>query len=93
MRQSADRVLTTHVGSLPRPADLRALAEDPQRDNAAYEARLKTAVANARSAGLEVVLDCHTYMRRREPGAKEEAIATTERGRLRRCSRWCTCRA
>lgn len=40
--------------------------------------RLKTAVANARSAGLEVVLDCHNYMRRREPGAKEESIATTE---------------
>ena len=48
MKRSTDRILTTHAGSLPRPADLVAMAEAMQAgepvDVAAYEARLAEAV-------------------------------------------------
>ena len=44
MQHSKDRILTTHVGSLPRPPDLLALLEARERgeaiDEAAYAARL-----------------------------------------------------
>ena len=49
MKRSTDRILTTHVGSLPRPDDLRALIQKKQQgdaiDEAAFAARVKTAVA------------------------------------------------
>jgi len=61
VKRSETRILTTHVGSLPRPADLLSLAEDPKRDTAAYEARLKSAVAESvreqRAHGLDVIDD------------------------------------
>ncbi len=45
---SADRILTTHVGSLPRPADLLALMEGREKgeavDEAAYRARVAEAI-------------------------------------------------
>ena len=49
MKRSTDRVLTTHVGSLPRPADLlavvRAKEEGKPIDEKAHAARLREAVA------------------------------------------------
>jgi 5-methyltetrahydropteroyltriglutamate--homocysteine methyltransferase len=65
MRRSSDRILTTHTGSLPRPADLLALIRDQQdgvlRDPAALTARIKSAVAETVrhqvEAGLDVVND------------------------------------
>ena len=49
MKRSTDRILTTHVGSLPRPEDLRALvqkkAQGEALDEAAFAARVKSAVA------------------------------------------------
>ncbi len=45
MRRSIDRILTSHVGSLPRPADLLTLANAQPRDERAYQARLGRAVA------------------------------------------------
>ena len=61
MKRSETRILTTHVGSLPRPADLLALAEDPNHDDAAYAARLKAAVTECvreqRAHGLDVIDD------------------------------------
>ncbi len=49
MIRSTDRILTTHAGALPRPADLREMVLAKSRgqpvDAAALEARLKTAVA------------------------------------------------
>src|SRR5215468_12233940 len=48
MRRSTDRILTTHVGSLPRPADLRVMwSKKPSgaEDEAALRARLRSAVA------------------------------------------------
>jgi 5-methyltetrahydropteroyltriglutamate--homocysteine methyltransferase len=47
--RSTDRILTTHVGSLPRPDDLRdmhiARSSGQSVDQAAFDARLRTAVA------------------------------------------------
>ena len=44
MKRSTDRILTTHVGSLPRPDDLRAMILKKQRgesvDETAFAARV-----------------------------------------------------
>jgi hypothetical protein len=49
-KRSTERILTTHAGSLPRPADLLAVGEarqdDKPVDTAAYEARLAQAVGD-----------------------------------------------
>jgi 5-methyltetrahydropteroyltriglutamate--homocysteine methyltransferase len=65
MNRSTDRILTTHVGSLPRPDDLTAMlmARDKGEplDNAAFQARVKQGVAEVvshqRAAGIDVVND------------------------------------
>jgi 5-methyltetrahydropteroyltriglutamate--homocysteine methyltransferase len=47
MRRSTKRILTTHVGSLPRPADLREMWSKKTtgaQDEAALQARLRSAV-------------------------------------------------
>src|SRR5262245_4656801 len=50
MKRSTDRILTTHAGSLPRPGDLLdmidAKAVGHAVDEAAYAARLRSAVAD-----------------------------------------------
>ena len=43
MQRSADRILTTHAGSLPRPADLIELYRNDASDDALLP-RLRTAV-------------------------------------------------
>ena len=48
MKRSDQRILTTHVGSLIRPPELRELGAAAERDPASterYQARLKQAVA------------------------------------------------
>src|ERR671916_2655579 len=65
MKRSTDRVLTTHAGSLPRPADLletmRAKEADRPYDHKAFEMRVRAAVAEVVSkqidAGVDVVSD------------------------------------
>src|SRR5215813_10752993 len=61
MKTSTDRILTTHVGSLPRPADLLALLEARERgepvDQAAYEARLATAINEIVAKQVELGID------------------------------------
>jgi 5-methyltetrahydropteroyltriglutamate--homocysteine methyltransferase len=65
LRRSDSRILTTHVGSLPRPDDLLALnadiAQTPHADRAAYAARLRAAVQDVvrrqQDLGLDVVND------------------------------------
>jgi 5-methyltetrahydropteroyltriglutamate--homocysteine methyltransferase len=64
MRRSEDRILTTHTGSLIRPADLIAAAETAEQDESkasGYERALTSAVAEvvARQAGtgLDAVND------------------------------------
>ena len=53
MKRSQDRILTTHAGSLPRPPDLLAMTPG----NAAYAARVRTAVADVVKAQVDAGLD------------------------------------
>ena len=65
MKRSVERILTTHVGSLPRPADLLAMndakANGRAVDQTAWTARVKTAIAEVvrlqREAGVDIVND------------------------------------
>jgi 5-methyltetrahydropteroyltriglutamate--homocysteine methyltransferase len=65
MKLSTDRILTTHVGSLPRPPDLLGLLEARESgsafDQAAFETRLAEAVrevvARQVAAGIDSVCD------------------------------------
>jgi 5-methyltetrahydropteroyltriglutamate--homocysteine methyltransferase len=60
MKRSSSRILTTHVGSLPRPADLIELYNQNAPDTALLP-RLKSAVAEVvkqqRDAGIDIVGD------------------------------------
>jgi len=65
MKLSKDRILTSHVGSLPRPDDLFELMlarmDGKPVDEAAYAARVRKAVADSvkqqADAGLDIVSD------------------------------------
>jgi 5-methyltetrahydropteroyltriglutamate--homocysteine methyltransferase len=65
MKQSTERILTTHVGSLPRPPDLLEKIQAKERgadfDAAAFAARVKSAVAETvrrqAESGIDVVAD------------------------------------
>jgi 5-methyltetrahydropteroyltriglutamate--homocysteine methyltransferase len=58
MKRSTDRILTTHVGSLPRPADLLDMMDaKPARDQKAYETRLASAVAEIVRKQVELGID------------------------------------
>src|SRR6267143_4092794 len=58
---SVDRILTTHVGSLPRPKDLldlmKAKLTGRAYDEAAYDARVKRAVAECVQKQVETGID------------------------------------
>ena len=65
MKRSLDRILTTHVGSLPRPADLLemndARANGRPVDTGRWAARVKSAIGDVvrmqREAGVDIVND------------------------------------
>jgi 5-methyltetrahydropteroyltriglutamate--homocysteine methyltransferase len=65
MKQSTTRILTTHVGSLPRPPDLLSMIQAKERgeaiDRAAFEERVARAVSEvvARQAecGIDILAD------------------------------------
>jgi 5-methyltetrahydropteroyltriglutamate--homocysteine methyltransferase len=61
MKTSTDRILTTHVGSLPRAPDLLALLEARERgeaiDQAAFEARLAAAVSEVVAEQVKLGID------------------------------------
>jgi 5-methyltetrahydropteroyltriglutamate--homocysteine methyltransferase len=65
MKRSTDRILTTHVGSLPRPDDLRTMIMQKQRGDAIDEttlvSRVKRAVAETvrrqTEAGIDIIAD------------------------------------
>src|ERR1700730_16575964 len=61
MKRSEHRIITTHVGSLPRPADLLGLANAQPFDEKAHGARLRGAVAEVvrrqADASLDVIDD------------------------------------
>ena len=62
MIYSADRILTMHAGALPRPPDLRemvlAKSRGEQVDQAALDARLKSAVAEIVQQQVKCGVDC-----------------------------------
>ena len=60
MRRSEHRILTTHVGSLVRPPELRDLAAAAEKDagkQAAYESALRRAIAAVVRQQVEVGID------------------------------------
>jgi 5-methyltetrahydropteroyltriglutamate--homocysteine methyltransferase len=61
MKRSTDRILTTHTGSLPRPRDLATMLEALDAgslpDPAAFEARVRAAVADVVRQQVEVGID------------------------------------
>jgi 5-methyltetrahydropteroyltriglutamate--homocysteine methyltransferase len=65
MKQSVERILTTHVGSLPRPPDLLEMIQAKERggdfDAAAFAARVKSAVAEVvrrqAESGIDIAAD------------------------------------
>ena len=65
MRRSAERILTTHTGSLPRPADLVEMIQAREKDGtsseSAFNERVRSAVAETVAkqidAGIDVVSD------------------------------------
>jgi 5-methyltetrahydropteroyltriglutamate--homocysteine methyltransferase len=61
MQRSTDRILTTHAGSLPRPADLlqmmRAKARAEPVDEAALAARVRSAVAEIVRKQVDLGID------------------------------------
>ena len=82
-QQNTDRIMTTHVGSLPRPHDLldtmKARLEGRDHDEAAYQARVRAAVAESvrrqTECGIDIVCDGEqsksgffTYVRERLDG-------------------------
>lgn len=68
MHTSSDRILTTHVGSLPRPQDVvdalfaqdRGEMYDPQAFDATMRAAVADAVSKQVAAGVDVVSDGET---------------------------------
>src|SRR6476619_2997029 len=93
MKHSADRILTTHVGSLPRPADLHAMGvarrEGHKIDTAAFDARVRKAVSDIvrkqAEYGVDIVDDGEmskpsfiTYINERLAGFEPDAAARNQ---------------
>jgi 5-methyltetrahydropteroyltriglutamate--homocysteine methyltransferase len=92
MKRSGERILTTHTGSLPRPAELvellrRAEVGEPD-DRAAFEATVRAAVADTvrkqTEAGVDVLNDGEqgkpgyaTYIKDRVTGFGGQSRVTT----------------
>jgi 5-methyltetrahydropteroyltriglutamate--homocysteine methyltransferase len=65
MKQSTERILTTHVGSLPRPLDLLQMIQAKEQgggfDGEAFAGRVKEAVAEVvrkqAEAGIDIIAD------------------------------------
>ena len=61
MKRSSDRILTTHVGSLPRPADLLDVVQAKEQgkpvDEKAHAARLRAAVSEIVRQQIELGID------------------------------------
>jgi 5-methyltetrahydropteroyltriglutamate--homocysteine methyltransferase len=98
MKTSSSRILTTHTGSLPRPADLVALLNDRELgkpyDEAVFDSRVKRAindiVARQADTGIDIVDDGEhskinwmAYARARLSGLEEIDSPSRFRGATR----------
>ncbi len=72
MKQKVDLFLTTHVGSLPRPADLldlmKAKVSGVAYDKAAHVRRVKSAVAECVKKQVETGIDIVSDGEQSKPG-------------------------
>jgi 5-methyltetrahydropteroyltriglutamate--homocysteine methyltransferase len=72
MKRSAERILTTHCGSLPRPKDLldlmKAKLDGAPYDHAAYDARVRPAVAESVREQVACGIDVPTDDEQSKPG-------------------------
>jgi 5-methyltetrahydropteroyltriglutamate--homocysteine methyltransferase len=72
MKRSTDRILTTHIGSLARPADLMGMMDAKLKgepyDRAAYETRVREAVAESVQKQVETGIDVVTDGEQSKPG-------------------------
>ncbi len=72
MTHSTDRILTTHVGSLPRPHDLldmmKAKLSGQPYDEAAYDRRVRSAVAEIVKKQVETGIDVVADGEQSKPG-------------------------
>ena len=90
MKHSGDRILTTHVGSLPRPADLHAMSvarrQGQKIDDVAFNARVRKAVSDVVrkqvDLGIDIVDDGEmskpsfiTYINERLAGFEVDSLA------------------
>ena len=98
MRRSTDRILTTHTGSLPRPADLVELLNEKEAgksyDKAAFDRRIRPAVGEIvkrqADCGIDVIDDGEhskinwmAYARARLSGLEEIDAPVRFRGATR----------
>jgi 5-methyltetrahydropteroyltriglutamate--homocysteine methyltransferase len=71
-QQNTDRILTTHVGSLPRPKDLldlmKARLAGETYDRAAYDAQVRAAVKDCVRRQVETGIDVVTDGEQSKPG-------------------------
>jgi len=92
MKTSTDRILTTHVGSLPRPQDVvdclfaedRGEALDPQTADSTIRRAVADVVARQAEAGVDIVSDGEmgkisyaTYIRHRLTGFEGDSARPT----------------
>src|SRR5581483_3647630 len=72
IQNNTDRIQTTHIGSLPRPHDLldimKAKLNKQPYDEAAYQAKLKAAVADVVRKQVECGIDIVTDGEFSKPG-------------------------
>jgi hypothetical protein len=72
MKPSTGRILTTHVGSLPRPHDLldlmKAKLSGQSHDEGAYQARVRSAVADSVKKQVETGIDVVADGEQSKPG-------------------------
>ena len=103
MKRSTNRILTTHTGSLPRPPELIEIIRQAETgelaDRAAFEAKVREAVADAvrrqAEAGIDVLNDGEmgkpgyaTYIKDRCTGFGGENRMTIVQGEARDFPEW-----
>lgn len=68
LEQRANRILTTHVGSLPRPDALSAMMADGKADTPAFDAAVRAAVDAVVRQQAEVGIDIVDDGEQSKPG-------------------------